>query len=78
MNDWTAADVPDQSGKKAIITGANSGIGFETTKALAKSGAHVIMAARDVEKSNQAADQIRASNPSADLEVSLLDLASLK
>ena len=47
---WTAADIPDQTGRTAVVTGANGGLGLETARALAAAGAHVVMAARDQEK----------------------------
>ncbi len=47
---WTAADTPDQSGKTALVTGANGGLGFEVTRALAGKGSAVIMACRNTEK----------------------------
>ena len=60
---WTANDIPDQTGRVAIVTGANSGIGYETALALAGKGATVIMACRNLDKANAAADQIRQSDP---------------
>ncbi|MEZ5023026.1 MAG: SDR family NAD(P)-dependent oxidoreductase [Chitinophagales bacterium] len=66
----------DFTGKNAIITGANSGIGFESAKALAKVGAHVILACRSASKANEAIDKIRAEVPNASLEFMALDLAS--
>ena len=57
--------------------GGNSGLGFETTKALAGAGAHVILACRNTEKGEPAASEIRAGDPDADIEVAELDLASL-
>ena len=51
---WTARDMPDQSGKTAIVTGANSGLGLETARALAAKGATVILACRNLEKANEA------------------------
>jgi NAD(P)-dependent dehydrogenase (short-subunit alcohol dehydrogenase family) len=75
---WTAEDVPDLSGKTMIVTGGNSGIGFEAARVLAKKRAHVILACRDLGKANEAIEQIRALNPSASLEAMRLDLASLE
>ncbi|MGW3287221.1 SDR family NAD(P)-dependent oxidoreductase [Streptomyces sp. NPDC001002] len=78
MNDkWTAADVPDQQGRVAVVTGANTGIGFETAKVLAARGAAVVLAVRDTEKGRRAADRISAATPDADLTVQHLDLTSL-
>jgi NAD(P)-dependent dehydrogenase (short-subunit alcohol dehydrogenase family) len=47
MSTWTAADIPDQAGRTAVVTGGNSGLGYETCRALAMRGANVIMAVRD-------------------------------
>lgn len=74
---WTAADIPDQTGRRAIVTGANSGLGFETALALAAHGAQVTLAVRDTGKGEAAAEQIRARAPQASLEVQRLDLADL-
>jgi NAD(P)-dependent dehydrogenase (short-subunit alcohol dehydrogenase family) len=74
---WTAADVPDQSGRVAIITGANTGIGFHTAAVLADRGAHVVLAVRDVDKGQQAAARITAASPTANVAVQHLDLTSL-
>ncbi len=74
---WTTADLPDLTGRSALITGANSGLGYETALALAGCGAHVSMAVRDIAKGEQAAAAIRAAHPQASLEVGHLDLASL-
>ena len=74
---WTAADMPAQTGRRAIVTGANSGLGFETALALAAHGADVTLAVRDTAKGEAAADQIRAQAPQASLEVRRLDLADL-
>jgi NAD(P)-dependent dehydrogenase (short-subunit alcohol dehydrogenase family) len=74
---WTAADMPDQRGRVAVITGANSGIGFEAAAVLAGKGAHVVLAVRDVAKGEQAAARIRDRHPAADLAIQELDLASL-
>ncbi|TRW82776.1 SDR family NAD(P)-dependent oxidoreductase [Mycolicibacterium sp. 018/SC-01/001] len=74
---WTAADVPDQSGRVAIVTGANSGIGYEAALVLAGRGAKVVLAVRDLTKGGQAADRIRAAHAGAHVEVTELDLTSL-
>lgn len=74
---WTAADVPDQSGRVAVITGANTGIGYETALLLACKGAHVVLAVRNVDKGRAAADRIAQQTPHADVAVRELDLTSL-
>ena len=74
---WTENDIPDQTGRVAIVTGANSGIGWDTARALAQKGATVIMACRNLQKANPAADQIKALNPAGHVVVMLLDLADL-
>ena len=74
---WTAADVPDQHGRTVVVTGANSGIGLETTRELARNGATVIMACRDVDRGDAAARDVRGDVPDADLRVETCDLASL-
>ena len=74
---WTAADMPAQTGRRAIVTGANSGLGFETALALAAHGADVTLAVRDTAKGEAAVEQIRARAPQASLEVRRLDLADL-
>jgi NAD(P)-dependent dehydrogenase (short-subunit alcohol dehydrogenase family) len=72
MAKWTTADIPDQSGRTAIVTGANSGLGLVTARELARAGARVIMACRDVAKGTEA-----ASSLPGDVEVRALDLADL-
>ena len=74
---WITQNLPDLSGTLAVITGANSGIGFETTKALAGNGAQVVMAIRSLERGQAAAERIRSQHPQARLEIMLLDLADL-
>jgi len=74
---WTTEDIPDQGGKSVIVTGANSGIGFETARFLALHGATVIMACRNLEKGQAAADQIRSQNPRGQVILQRLDLADL-
>jgi NAD(P)-dependent dehydrogenase (short-subunit alcohol dehydrogenase family) len=69
-------DIPGQQGRTALITGANSGIGLEAARVLARAGARVIMASRDTEKGEAAAAEIRASSPGAELDVRELDLSS--
>jgi NAD(P)-dependent dehydrogenase (short-subunit alcohol dehydrogenase family) len=74
---WTTADIPDQSGKVAVVTGANGGLGLEVARGLARKGAHVVMAARDQEKAEAARASIHDAIPKASLELQPLDLASL-
>ncbi len=73
---WTTENVPNQTGKTAIITGSSSGIGFEAARVLANKGATVIIAVRSLEK-GQAAEKILAQNKDADVKVLKLDLANL-
>ncbi len=77
MEKWTAADMPDQGGRIAIVTGANSGIGYEAARELARKGAHVVLACRGVEKAEAAEQALLAENPGAALEIMKLDLADL-
>jgi NAD(P)-dependent dehydrogenase (short-subunit alcohol dehydrogenase family) len=74
---WSTSDIPDLSGKTAIITGANSGTGFEASKALASKGAEVIMTCRTIEKGELAASKIKEEFPASILKVMVLDLADL-
>src|SRR3954454_14139350 len=73
---WTAADIPNQAGRTAVVTGANGGLGLETSRALAAARAHVVMAARNQEKAAAAVEDIRGGLPDASLEVVALDLGS--
>ena len=78
-NKWTVdADMPDQTGNVTIVTGANSGIGYETAKALAEKGAIVVMACRNLEKANTAKTNIENDVPNAKLDIIQLDLADLQ
>lgn len=78
MTKWTIKDITEQTGKTAIITGANSGLGFEATKALAGKNALVIMACRNMEKAKHAKQRILEHHPNANLEIIQLDLANLE
>ncbi len=73
----TEIDIPSQTGKLAVVTGANSGIGLETARRLALAGADVVLAVRSVDKGNRAADDIRSTAPEATVGLTALDLASL-
>lgn len=74
---WTAANIPDQTGKVALVTGGNGGLGLETVRELARRGAHVVIAARNLEKAAAAEADVRAEIPGASLEIRKLDLGSL-
>ena len=60
---WTTRDLPDQSGRVAVVTGANSGLGLETARELAKAGASVVLAVRSLDRGKAAIDEIRAGQP---------------
>jgi NAD(P)-dependent dehydrogenase (short-subunit alcohol dehydrogenase family) len=74
---WTTSDIPDQRGRVAVVTGANTGLGYHTAAALAQAGAQVILAVRDLEKGNLALARIVAAQPDADVTLQELDLSSL-
>ncbi|MEV0119277.1 oxidoreductase [Streptomyces sp. NPDC050844] len=74
---WTTEQIPDQSNRVFVVTGANSGLGLATTRALARKGANVILAVRDEAKGRRAVAEITAGQPDAQLEVRRLDLADL-
>ncbi|MEZ5381564.1 MAG: SDR family NAD(P)-dependent oxidoreductase [Microthrixaceae bacterium] len=74
---WSTKNIPDQTGKVAVVTGANGGLGLASAKALAGKGAHVVMAARNQTKAKAAHDEILAAHPSASLEIVEVDLGSL-
>jgi NAD(P)-dependent dehydrogenase (short-subunit alcohol dehydrogenase family) len=77
MARWTTADVPDQRGRVAVVTGANSGLGLVVARELARAGASVVMAVRNTGKGEEAAEGIRQSAQAADVQVERLDLADL-
>lgn len=77
MSGWTINQIEDLTGIKAIVTGANSGLGFETAKALAMSGAKVILTGRNVEKCEAASQSIKLQFPGAQISVGFLDLSDL-
>src|SRR5258708_19578000 len=74
---WTSEDVPGQQGRLAVVTGANTGLGFEAAGVLAARGASVVLAVRDIEKGKRAAARIAGTAPGADVTVQHLDLTSL-
>jgi NAD(P)-dependent dehydrogenase (short-subunit alcohol dehydrogenase family) len=74
---WTSDDVPSQRGRVAVVTGANTGLGFEAAQVLAARGASVVLAVRNLEKGKEAAARIGAAAPGASVTVQELDLASL-
>ena len=77
LSRWTAADVPDQSGRTALVTGANSGLGLHTSLELARKGARVLMACRDTGRGEAALARVRSEVPGAAVDLVQLDLASL-
>lgn len=74
---WTIHDMPSQQGRTAVVTGSNTGLGFATVSALAARGASVVLAVRDVDRGNQAAERISGTYPDVKVEVQCLDLGSL-
>jgi NAD(P)-dependent dehydrogenase (short-subunit alcohol dehydrogenase family) len=77
MQNWTEAGVPDQNGRIAVITGANTGLGFETARVLAARGAAVVLAVRDVDKGKRAAARIADAVPGAQITLQHLDLGAV-
>lgn len=78
MTGWRAGDIPDLSGRRAIVTGANSGIGYHTALELARHGASVVLACRSAERGGAALARIKAEAPAAEATVASLDLSSLE
>lgn len=78
MNNWGFNDIPDQTGRVAIVTGANTGIGLETAKMLAQRGAQVVLACRSPDKGQAAVESIRRENPAGSARLELLDLSDLE
>ena len=78
MDKWTEADIPDQTGRTILITGANSGIGYEAARALAEKGAQVVMGCRNREKAEAAVAEIEAAEPAGSVEILEMDLADLE
>lgn len=74
---WTIGDIPSQKGKTILITGANSGLGLGTAKALVKKDAHVIMAVRNMEKGTKAFNEIQLETPGSNLDIMEIDLSDL-
>ncbi|MFI1965170.1 oxidoreductase [Streptomyces pathocidini] len=77
MKGWTASEIPDQSGRTAVVTGANSGIGYAAARELARNGARVVLACRSEPRAEDAESRIRAEVPDADVQFMRLDLADL-
>src|SRR5215470_4037768 len=77
MSGWDAGQLPVLAGRTAIVTGANSGVGWQVAKQLARRGARVVLACRDVGRAKQAAARIQGSGPPVDVEVAELDLAHM-
>ena len=75
---WTEADVPDQTGRVAIVTGSNTGLGYDTARVLAERGATVVLAVRAADKGEAARDRILKTAPGAEVTVQPLDLGSLQ
>ena len=78
MSAWTTDQIPDQSGRRVVVTGASSGLGEVTARELARKGAQVVLAVRNTEKGETVAERIRTAVPGALLDVAELDLSSLE
>ncbi|MCX5557532.1 oxidoreductase [Streptomyces sp. NBC_00038] len=78
MTGWNASDIPDQSGRTAVVTGANSGIGYVTARELARKGAQVVLACRSEARGNEAGDRLVSEVPGAHVEFVRLDLGDLE
>src|ERR1700733_5023876 len=74
---WNPADIPDLTGRRAIITGANAGLGLQIAHGLAEHGAEVLLACRNTTKAEAAAEAVRTRTPGAKVSVGVLDLADL-
>ncbi|MDX3384102.1 short-chain dehydrogenase [Streptomyces sp. V2] len=78
MGGWSTGEMPDQEGRVAVVTGANSGLGYVTARELARKGAYVVLACRSETRGKAAADRLRGEVPGAEAEVRLLDLGDLR
>jgi NAD(P)-dependent dehydrogenase (short-subunit alcohol dehydrogenase family) len=77
MEKWTLAEIPSQAGRLAVVTGANSGIGWHTALELARAGSEVVLASRSESKGREAVERIRHELPGAQVRAEVLDLADL-
>jgi NAD(P)-dependent dehydrogenase (short-subunit alcohol dehydrogenase family) len=78
VSEWSARDIPDLSDRSVVVTGANSGLGFETALALAGAGAQVVLACRDKARGEEAVERIHQARPESRVELEQLDLSSLE
>ena len=78
ISNWETSNIPNLTGKTALITGANSGLGYYTAKALAEKNAHVVIACRSLEKANQTIIKLKGFNPEGIFTPLELDLSDLK
>ncbi|MFI1027284.1 SDR family NAD(P)-dependent oxidoreductase [Streptomyces sp. NPDC020951] len=77
MTGWSVRDIPDQSGRNAVVTGANSGLGYVTARELARKGARVLLACRSEARGRAAVERLRREVPDGDVQLGLLDLGEL-